>query len=215
MGTFDIGPLPAVLKGKDKHNVKLKVKLNLNGLVECTEAQVWEEYEEEVQVPIVEEPKKKEEPKKTEGDASEKMETEGGEEGGEDGEQKEEGEEEAAKEVELEETKPKFKIEIKKKTKKTGVPIKSTTRAVYRTKCSKSASKKNLTWRCKTRSWKRRKRERTRSRRTCTPCAQSWKKADSCSTLKEDVRTSFKELLNNTEDWLYEATAKMRPKVFT
>lgn len=205
LGTFDIGPLPAVPKGKDKHNVKLKVKLNLNGLVECTEAQVWEEYEEEVQVPIVEEPKKKEEPKKTEGDASEKMETEGGEEGGENGEQKEEGEEEAAKEEEPEETKPKFKIEIKKKTKKTDVPIKSTYTGGLPDKVLEKCKQEEFDMALQDKVM-----EETKERKNAVEAyvysmrSKLEEGGQLFDYVKEDVRTSFKELLNNTEDWLYE-----------
>merc|ERR1712070_1030606 len=205
LGTFDIGPLPAVPKGKDKHNVKLKVKLNLNGLVECTEAQVWEEYEEEVQVPIVEEPKKKEEPKKTEGDASEKMETEGGEEGGEDGEQKEEGKEEAAKEEEPEETKPKFKIEIKKKTKKTDVPIKSTYTGGLPDKVLEKCKQEEFDMALQDKVM-----EETKERKNAVEAyvysmrSKLEEGGQLFDYVKEDVRTSFKELLNNTEDWLYE-----------
>ncbi|CAL6321912.1 unnamed protein product [Bathycoccus prasinos] len=199
LGTFDIGPLPAVPKGKDKHNVKLKVKLNLNGLVECTEAQVWEEYEEEVQVPIVEEPKK------TEGDASEKMETEGGEEGGEDGEQKEEGEEEAAKEEEPEETKPKFKIEIKKKTKKTDVPIKSTYTGGLPDKVLEKCKQEEFDMALQDKVM-----EETKERKNAVEAyvysmrSKLEEGGQLFDYVKEDVRTSFKELLNNTKDWLYE-----------
>jgi len=203
LGTFDIGPLPAVPKGKDKHNVKVKVKLNLNGLVECTEAQVWEEYEEEVQVPIVEEPKKKEEPKKAEEDASEKMETEDGE----DGEKKEEGgeEEAAAKEEEPEETKPKFKIEIKKKTKKTDVPIKATHTGGLPGKVLEKFKQEEFDMALQDKVM-----EETKERKNAVEAyvysmrSKLEEGGQLFDYVKEDVRTSFKELLNNTEDWLYE-----------
>ena len=203
LGTFDIGPLPAVPKGKDKHNVKVKVKLNLNGLVECTEAQVWEEYEEEVQVPIVEEPKKSEEPKKTEGDTSEKMETEDGGEGEEDGEKKEE--EAAAAAEEPEETKPKFKIEIKKKTKKTDVPIKVTHSGGLPDKVLEKCKQEEFDMALQDKVM-----EETKERKNAVEAyvysmrSKLEEGGQLFDYVKEDTRTSFKELLNNTEDWLYE-----------
>merc|ERR1712159_456080 len=197
LGTFDIGPLPAVPKGKDKHNVKVKVKLNLNGLVECTEAQVWEEYEEEVQVPIVEEPKK------TEGDTSEKMETEDGGEGEEDGEKKEE--EAAAAAEEPEETKPKFKIEIKKKTKKTDVPIKVTHSGGLPDKVLEKCKQEEFDMALQDKVMEETKERKNAVEEYVYSMRSKLEEGGQLfDYVKEDTRTSFKELLNNTEDWLYE-----------
>ena len=133
------------------------------------------------------------------------METEGGEEGGEDGEQKEEGEEEAAKEEEPEETKPKFKIEIKKKTKKTDVPIKSTYTGGLPDKVLEKCKQEEFDMALQDKVM-----EETKERKNAVEAyvysmrSKLEEGGQLFDYVKEDVRTSFKELLNNTEDWLYE-----------
>ena len=204
LGTFDVGPLPSLPKGKDKHTVKVKVKLNLNGLIECTEAQVWEEYEEEVQVPIVEEPKI-EEPNSTA--TSEEAKKEGEENSGGAGDDDMEGEkmETESKPVPVVDEKPKFKIEIKKKTKKTDVPVSSTHLGGLPDKVIEKCKQEEFDMALQDKIM-----EETKERKNAVEAyVYSMRtKIEEGGLLfdyvKEDVRESFRELLNNTEDWLYE-----------
>merc|ERR1719409_1004426 len=51
IGSFDVGPIPSTNSDDGKTKLKVKVRLNLNGLVSVESAQAVEEIEEEVPAP--------------------------------------------------------------------------------------------------------------------------------------------------------------------
>merc|ERR1712159_773333 len=121
----------------------------------------------------------------------------------EDGEKKEE--EGAAAAEEPEETKPKFKIEIKKKTKKTDVPIKVTHSGGLPDKVLEKCKQEEFDMALQDKVM-----EETKERKNAVEAyvysmrSKLEEGGQLFDYVKEDTRTSFKELLNNTEDWLYE-----------